>query len=140
MSRLARSTPEVREILSRHAAGEVIPALEKSAASQQFLADLHKWLAYYGQRLNSAFALGEPSWIEDPTLAIQNLQAYVAMPDLRPEMEPAVLAAERETSVAEARARIQEILATRQPLPLDEHIERELDHIERMALESELKR
>ena len=43
-------------------------------------------------------------------------------------------------AVAEARARIKEILATRQPLPLDEHIERELDHIERMALESELKR
>jgi hypothetical protein len=106
LSRLARSTPEVREILSRHAAGEVIPALEKSAASQQFLADLHKWLAYYGQRLNSAFALGEPSWIEDPTPAIQNLQAYVSMPDLRPEMEPAALAAEREKAVAEARAKL----------------------------------
>lgn len=106
LSRAARSTPEVREILSRHAAGEVIPALEKSAASQQFLADLHEWLAYYGQRLNSAFALGEPGWIEDPTPAIHNLQAYVAMPDLRPEMEPAALVAEREKSVAEARARL----------------------------------
>jgi len=106
LSRLARSTPEVREILSRHAAGEIIPALEKSVASRQFLADLHKWLAYYGQRLNSAFALDEPSWIEDPTPAIQNLQAYVAMPDLRPEMEPAALAAEREKSVAEARAKL----------------------------------
>jgi pyruvate,water dikinase len=106
LSRLARSTPEVCEILSRYAAGEVIPALEKSVASRQFLADLHKWLAYYGQRLNSAFALGEPSWIEDPTPAIQNLQAYVAMPDLRPEMEPAALAAEREKSVAEARAKL----------------------------------
>ena len=106
LSRAARSIPEVREILSKHAAGEVIPALEKSVASQQFLADLHKWLAYYGQRLNSAFALGEPSWIEDPTPAIQNLQAYVAMPDLRPEMEPAALAAEREKAVAEARAKL----------------------------------
>src|SRR5512141_653076 len=106
LSRIARSTPEVGEILSRHAAGEIIPALEKSVASQQFLAELHKWLAYYGQRLNSAFALGEPSWIEDPTPAIQNLQAYVSMPDLRPEMEPAALAAEREKSVAEARAKL----------------------------------
>jgi len=106
LSRAARSTPEVREILSRHAAGEVIPVLEKSAASRQFLADLHKWLAYCGQRLNSAFALGESSWIEDPTPAIQNLQAYVVMPDLRPEMEPATLAAEREKSVAEARTKL----------------------------------
>jgi phosphohistidine swiveling domain-containing protein len=106
LSRAARSIPEVSEILSKHAAGEVIPALEKSAACQQFLADLHKWLAYYGQRLNSAFALGEPSWIEDPTTAIQNLQAYVSMPDLRPELEPASLVAEREKAVAEARAKL----------------------------------
>ena len=106
LSRAARSTPEVREILSQNAAGEVIPALEKSVAGQQFLADLRAWLAQYGQRLNSAFALGEPGWIEDPTPAIQNLQAYVAMPDLRPEMEPAALAAEREKSVAEARAKL----------------------------------
>jgi phosphohistidine swiveling domain-containing protein len=106
LSRAARSTPEVRDILSQHAAGEVIPALEKSVTSQQFLADLRAWLAQYGQRLNSAFALGEPSWIEDPASAIQNLQAYAAMPDLRPEMEPAALAAEREISVAEARARL----------------------------------
>jgi pyruvate,water dikinase len=106
LSRLARSTPEVREILSRHTAGEVIPALEKSAACQSFLADLHKWLAYYGQRLNSAFALGEPSWIEDPTTAIQNLQMYVAMPERPAETELAALAAEREKAVAEARARL----------------------------------
>jgi len=106
LSRAARSIPEVREILSKHAAGEVIPALEKSVGSQHFLADLHKWLAYYGQRLNSVFALDQPSWIEDPTPAIQNLQAYVAMSDLRPEMESAALAAEREKAVAEARAKL----------------------------------
>lgn len=106
LSRAARSIPEVSEILSKHTAGEVIPALEKSAASQPFLADLHKWLAYYGQRLNSVFALDQPSWIEDPTPAIQNLQAYVSMPDLRPEMEPATLVAEREKAVAEARAKL----------------------------------
>ena len=106
LSRAARTIPEVHAILSGHAPGEIILALEKSAASQQFLANLHKWLAYYGQRLNSAFALGQPSWIEDPTSAIQNLQAYVSMPDLRPEMEPAALTAEREKLVAEARAKL----------------------------------
>src|SRR5512138_619756 len=61
LSRTARTTLEVREILSKNAAGDVIPALEKSVASQKFLTDLHKWLAYYGQRLNSAFALDQPS-------------------------------------------------------------------------------
>jgi phosphohistidine swiveling domain-containing protein len=106
LSRAARTISEVHTILSEQTPGEVIPALEKSAASRRFLANLHHWLAYYGQRLNSAFTLGEPSWIEDPTPAIQNLQAYVSMPDLRPEMEPAALAAEREKSVSEARAKL----------------------------------
>lgn len=106
LSRDARTTPEVQSILSGHTPGEVIPALEKSAACQSFVSDLRAWLAYYGQRLNSAFALGEPSWIEDPTPAIQNLQAYVAMPDLRAEMKPEALAAEREKAVAEARAKL----------------------------------
>lgn len=106
LSRAARATPEVRAILSGQAAGDVVPALEKSAASQPFLAELRAWLAQYGQRLNSAFALGEPSWIEDPTPPIQNLQAYVAQPDLRPEMEPAASVAEREKAVAEARAKL----------------------------------
>ncbi len=84
----------------------MIPALEKSAEGQPFLADLRAWLAQYGQRLNSAFALGEPSWIEDPTPAIEYLQAYLAQPEPRPEMEPARLAAGREQAVAEARARL----------------------------------
>ena len=106
LSRTARATPEVSAILSEHTAGEVMPALEKSAACQPFLVDLRAWLAQYGQRLNDAFTLGEPSWIEDPTPAIHNLQAYLTQPEPRPEMEPATLAAGREKAVAEARLRL----------------------------------
>jgi len=106
LSRVALATPEVRAILSGHAAGDVVPALEKSAASQPFLIDLRAWLAQYGQRLNSVFSLGEPSWIEDPTTTIQNLQAYLAQAEARPEMEPATLIAEREKALAEARAKL----------------------------------
>ena len=45
---------------------------------------------------SSAFALGEPSWIEDPTHAIEYLQADLALPEPKPEMEPAALVAGRE--------------------------------------------
>ena len=106
LSRAALAEPEVRRILTGGAVAQVIPALEKSAVSRQFLADLRAWLAVYGQRLNSVFALGELSWIEDPTPAIEYLRAYVAQPQPRPEMEPAVLAAGREQAVAEARAKL----------------------------------
>jgi phosphohistidine swiveling domain-containing protein len=106
LSRAALATPEVRAILSGHAASEVIPALEKSAASQPFLTDLRAWLAQYGQRLNDAFALDDPSWIEDPTHAIEYLQADLALPEPKPEMESGVLATEREKAIAEARAKL----------------------------------
>jgi rifampicin phosphotransferase len=106
LSRAALATPEVYAILSGYAAVDVIPALEKSEASQPFLTDLRAWLSQYGQRLNSAFALGEPSWIEDPTHAIEYLQADLALPEPRPEMEPAALVAGREQAVAEARLKL----------------------------------
>jgi pyruvate,water dikinase len=105
LSRAARENPEVNKILFGFAASEIIPALEKSPAAQSFLTDLRGWLKQYGQRLNSAFALSEQSWIEDPTPAIQNLQAYIMLPDRQPEVETAA-ADEREKAVAEARARL----------------------------------
>ena len=106
LSRAALANPEVAAILSGYAAGAVVHALEQSAASQRFLADLRAWLAQYGQRLNSALALSEPSWIEDPTHAIEYLQGYVRQSEVRPDMDPAAMAAERQQAVAEARAKL----------------------------------
>lgn len=106
ISRLALATPEVFAILSGHAPGEVIPALENSEAGRPFLADLRAWLAQYGQRLNSAFALSEPSWIEDPTPAIEYLQADLAQREPRPGMDLAAMSAAREQAVAAARAKL----------------------------------
>jgi phosphohistidine swiveling domain-containing protein len=106
LSRVALATPEVRTILSRHAPSDVIPSLEESAACQPFLTDLRAWLAQYGQRLDDAFALDDPSWIEDPTHAIEYLQADLALPEPRPEMESAASVAGREKAIAEARAKL----------------------------------
>jgi pyruvate,water dikinase len=106
LSRTARSTPEVWAIFNEKEPENVIPALEAAAAGRLFLADLRTWLACYGQRLNSVFAFVEPSWIDDPTPAIRNLQAYVSQAEARPEMDPTTLTAEREQVTAEARAKI----------------------------------
>ncbi len=46
---------------------ELAAARVKLLPPSAMLARLRAWLAQYGQRLNSVFALGEPSWIEDPT-------------------------------------------------------------------------
>jgi pyruvate,water dikinase len=106
LSRTARSTPEVWAIFNEQEPENVIPALEASAEGRLFLADLRAWLACYGQRLNSVFALLEPSWIDNPMPVIRNLQAYVSQAEARPEMAPATLTAEREQAIAEARAKI----------------------------------
>jgi phosphohistidine swiveling domain-containing protein len=106
LSRTALASPDVHAILSRYAASGVIPALENSAACQPFLTELRAWLAHYGQRLNDAFALDDPSWIEDPTHAIEYLQADLALPESKPEMESGAWVASREKAVAEARARL----------------------------------
>ena len=71
-----------------------------------FLAELRKWLAEYGQRINTGLALDQPSWIEDPTPAIEYLKADLAQAEPRPGMDPATLAAEREQAVAEARRKL----------------------------------
>ena len=105
LSRTARAIPEVHTILAKYAASKVISALEKSPASKPFLAELRSWLAEYGQRLNSVFGLNEPSWIEEPSPAIQNLQAYITLPDRQLEMEN-VAVVERETAVSTARAQL----------------------------------
>ena len=44
--------------------------------------------------------------MKNTTHAIEYLQANLALPEPRPEMEPAALVAEREKAVAEARAKL----------------------------------
>jgi pyruvate,water dikinase len=106
LSRTVRSQPEVLAILAEQEPERVISALETSVEGQSFLADLRTWLAEYGQRLNSVFSFLEPSWIDDPTPVIRNLQVYISQADARSEMDPTRLVAEREQAIAEARAKI----------------------------------
>lgn len=106
LSRTVLTRPLVHQILAERAAADVIPALETSEEGKRFLVDLRLYLDQFGKRLNSAFALTEPSWIENPTIVIENLKAYITRPDPRPEAEQAVLAAEREKAIAEARAKL----------------------------------
>jgi phosphohistidine swiveling domain-containing protein len=106
LSRAALTMPTVRQVLGERGAADVIPALEQSGEGRGFLADLRAYLSQYGQRLNVFGGLTAPSWMEDPTPAIECLKAYLTRPDTRPEAEQAGLAAEREQAVAQARAKL----------------------------------
>ena len=106
LGRKALTMPAVQGILEEKAAAEVIPALEESAAGQVFLEELDAFLREHGQRGAMFSAIGEVSWIEDPTPVVKMLKDYVTQPDRNPQAELAAEAAERERLLNKARARL----------------------------------
>jgi pyruvate,water dikinase len=104
LSRAVLSNDAVRPIFEQPVEN-VVPALESSREGQAFLADLHAYLAEYGQRGDTWGLLG-PTWAEDPTPVISNLQRYIRQPDRDPEMEIAAMVAQRDQAIAEARDRL----------------------------------
>lgn len=106
LSRVALTMSPVQQALTENAAGDVIPALQRSANGGRFLAELDAFLHRYGQRLDDFGQLTEPSWIEQPETVIACLQACVTQPEADPDAERARLAAAREEAIAEARAHL----------------------------------
>jgi pyruvate,water dikinase len=107
LSGQARAVPAVRHIVEEQPATGMIPALEGSVEGRAFLAALRAYLHEYGRRGIMYNDLDHPSWIEDPTPALQFVKGYLARPDHDPEIEMSALAAEREQAVAAARRRLQ---------------------------------
>jgi rifampicin phosphotransferase len=105
LSRAAKHSPEVHNVLVEQPAGDVVATLERSADGRDFLAALRAYLEEYGQR-NDRLELSCPRWIENPTPAITNLKDYIGQPDRDPSIELAALAAEREQLIAQTRARL----------------------------------
>jgi pyruvate,water dikinase len=106
LSRTALTMPGVHQVLAERPAADVIQALEKSSEGLCFLADLRSYLNQYGQRFNAFGRITEPSWIEDPTPAIECLKAYMNRSKTPQETDQGRLAAVREEAVAAARAKL----------------------------------
>ena len=96
---------EVRQVLTTKDSGEVVAALESSAAGQVFLGELSAYLAAYGQR-GPSWSLSQPSWIEDPSPVIKNLQDYIGQDGGDPRERLAALAEEREAGLTKAREQL----------------------------------
>ena len=96
----------VRKILREMAGDEVVEALQGSAAGQAYLGEINTYLAEYGQR-GSTWSLVGPSWIEDPTPLIRNLQDYIGQGvEGDPRQRLATQVEEREAGLAAARERL----------------------------------
>ncbi len=105
LGRRAVGLPTVRAVLEERAAADVPAALEQTPEGRDFLADLGRYLAAWGQR-GDRWGWSYPTWIEDPTPVIKNLKDYVAQPDRDLDAELAALAAERERLVVAVRERL----------------------------------
>jgi phosphohistidine swiveling domain-containing protein len=106
LSRRAVTEPTVRQVFETLPAPEIIPALEATAAGQEFLTHLQAFLAEFGRR-GDTWGLRLPGWIEDPGSVLRNLKDYVAQPDRDLHAERAALIEERERLLAETRERLQ---------------------------------
>jgi pyruvate,water dikinase len=95
-----------------------VPAvLSRSEEGRVFLAQLQAYLDEYGQR-SDKWVFSSPSWIEDPTPVISNMQDYITQPDRDLADETSRLATERERQLAQVRAQMADY-----PQPVAAHFE-----------------
>jgi phosphohistidine swiveling domain-containing protein len=106
LSRKARLNPIVRETLAAHADHAVMPMLARLPAAQDFLNDLRQFLETYGHRSDKFAIIALPSWIEDATPVIKSLKNYIGWSDYDPIADMQALASQRESCIAEVRARL----------------------------------
>ena len=105
LSREALATPAVRAVFERYSPAEVEDELKKSGDGRAFWRKFEEYLATYGHRNDNTY-LDRPTWLEDPTPAIQALKDHVARPDRDLDAELAAVARRRESRIAEVRRRL----------------------------------
>lgn len=97
---------EVRSLILNHPTGEIVAALELSEEGGAFLGRLRNYLHEYGMRSDTVIELADPSWVEDPSIAIENLKHYLSDDAEDPVEHWNQLVAEREQFVADAREKL----------------------------------
>lgn len=118
LSRLAKASRSVCQVLAGLPAAGVWAALKGFKEGMDFLVELRAFLSVYGRRSN-LWDWGYPSWEDDPTPVINNLKNYIAQPDRDLRAELAVAAAEREAAIAQTRREL-----AGYPLPITERFEK----------------
>jgi len=106
LSQVATASEEVRNILENTGTDQVMAALEGSEEGRHFVAEIDKYAQMWGLRSDTVIEIADPSWVEDPTIVINYLKAYLAGDAADPRERWNEIVAERERLVAEAQSRI----------------------------------
>jgi pyruvate,water dikinase len=107
LSRHVRSNPDLQRIFEGSDPEDIEAQLNTSPAGRAFLSELSTYLEEYGWRADSVYELTRPSWREDPRIAINAIQGYLAIDDDHgPDRQLQSAIRRREELLADARARI----------------------------------
>lgn len=101
----AGSTPGVMEALTTGTPTDALEALGRSPEGRDWRERFDDFLVIYGHRAQ-AMDLSEPTWLEQPAFAVENLRRYLQADAPDPEGQRQALLAEAEELLAEARAGI----------------------------------
>jgi len=108
LSRLAASTPKVSDRLlamDSEATKEQLEALATEPSAGPFLEVFAAFLDEFGWR-SGMFEFAAPTWKEDPTTPLDQLRAFLQMPDYDFPGEQSRLASEREDALRETLSRL----------------------------------
>jgi len=117
LSRQAVATPAVQVALQASTTAEILAQLESTTDGQHFLIALNAYLQAFGHR-GEKWGWQYPTWLEDPTAVLHNLQDYITQPDRDLATEQAQIAEKRTERVAAARQQLQNY-----PKPMVEQFE-----------------
>jgi len=107
LSRNVRSNPELLQIFKGSNPEDIVSVLPASQAGRAFMSEFNAYLDEYGWRADSVYELTHPAWREDPKIAINAIQGYLAIEDDRgPDAQLQSAIRRREELLADARARI----------------------------------
>ncbi|MBV9581891.1 MAG: hypothetical protein JO057_25195 [Chloroflexi bacterium] len=107
LSREVRANPELQRIFEGSNSEDIPAELHSSQAGRAFMGELNAYLDEYGWRADSVYELTHPAWREDPRIAINAIQGYLAIEDDRgPEAQLQAAIRRREQLLTDARVKI----------------------------------
>jgi rifampicin phosphotransferase len=109
---------ELRSLILKTPSTDLVSTLNSSQSGNEFLARLRTYLGEYGKRSDNIVELMDPSWVEDPTIAFDNLKNYLDDGAEDPDVHRDRLVTEREKAVAGARDKL-----SAYPAPIQEQFE-----------------
>ncbi len=117
LSRQALASPAVTAALQLPTTEAIMTQLESTADGQSFLAALNAYLQIFGHR-GEKWGWQYPTWLEDPTAVLNNLQDYISQPDRDLAAEQTQQTEKRAERLAAARQQLQNY-----PKPMVEQFE-----------------